>query len=81
MGQLELEFVFILEPLAPGVELPRAELGFDRVVAGQPQRLDLHRHIRLAQRIVRHVARRFWVHRPFNVRRALRGELTCSMPG
>ena len=80
MGQLELEFVFFFEPLAPGVELPRADVGFDCFVAGRPERLDIHRHIHIAERIDRYVARRFWVHRPFNVRRALRRELTCSTP-
>jgi hypothetical protein len=38
MGQLELEFVFFLESLAPGVELPGADVGFDRIVARQPRR-------------------------------------------
>jgi len=80
MGQLELEFVFILEPLAPRVELPRAELGFDCFVAGRPEWLDIHRHIPIAERIDRHVARRLWVYRTFDVRRTLRRELTCSTP-
>lgn len=77
MGQLELEFVFILEPLAPRVELPRAELCFDCFVAGQPHRLAFHQHIRLAQRIDRHVARRLRVDRPFDVRRPFGRKLTC----
>jgi len=81
MGQLELEFVFILEPLAPGVELPRTDLGFDCFVAGQPQWFVVHQHIQLAQRVDRHVARRLWVDRTFDVRWALRRKLTCSMPG
>ena len=78
MGQLELDFVLILEPLAPRVELPRAELGFDCFVAGQPRRLDLPQHIRFAQqRIYRHVARRLRVDRTFDVRRTLWRKLTC----
>ena len=77
MGQLELEFVFIVEPLAPGVELSRADLGFDCFVAGQPRRLDLHQHINPAQRIDRHVARRVWLNRTFDVRRTLWRKLTC----
>ena len=81
MGQLELEFVFFLESLAPGVELPGADVGFDRFVAGQPQWFVVHQHIQLAQRVDRHVARRLWVDRTFDVRRALRRKLTCSMPG
>jgi len=77
MGQLELEFVFILEPLAPGVELPGTHIGFDCFVARQPQWPDRHRHIHLAQRIDRHVARRLWLDRAFDVRRAFRRKLTC----
>ena len=57
MGQLELEFVFFLESLAPGVELPGADVGFDRIVARQPRRLSLHQHINLAQRVDRYLAR------------------------
>ena len=78
MGQLELEFVLILEPLAPGVELSRADVGFDRIVAGQPRRLDFPQHIRFAQqRVYRHVARRLRVDRTFDVRRTLWRKLTC----
>ena len=80
MGQLELEFVFFLESLAPGVELPGADIGFDRIVARQPRRLSLHQHINLAQRVDRYLARRLWVDRTFDVRWALRRKLTCSMP-
>jgi len=80
MGQLELEFVFILEPLAPRVELPGADIGFDCFVARQPQWFVFHQHIQLAQRVDGHVARRLWFHRSFDVRRALRRELTCSTP-
>jgi hypothetical protein len=73
LGHLALGIgrILVLEPFAPGVELPRANLGFDGSLAGQPQRINIDQHIHLAHRLDEHVARRLrldW---------SLQRELTC----
>lgn len=80
LGRLGLElglivFVILVEPFVIAVLEPHADLGFDRAV-GQPQRFDLHQHIRAAQRADRHVARRLRLDRAFDVRPFQR-QLTC----
>jgi hypothetical protein len=62
LGRLALGFGLLflfVEPFAPAVLQPHADVGFDRVVAGEPQRLDLLQAIRLACRDDgHHLARR-----------------------
>lgn len=66
LGRLALGFGLIflfVEPLAAAVLKPHADFGLDRVVAGEPQRLDLLQ-FRLACRDEEHLARRFRLVRP-----------------
>jgi hypothetical protein len=56
--------VLFVEPFAAAVLQPHADFRLDRVVAGEPQRLDLLRPIRLACRDDEHFARRFRLVRP-----------------
>jgi hypothetical protein len=68
LGRLVLGFGFLfvlfVEPLAAAVLRPHADFGLDRVVAGEPQRLDLLQPVRLACRDDEHFARRFRLVRP-----------------
>ena len=54
LGRLALGFGFLLvlfvEPFAAAVLRPHADVGLDRVVAGESQRLDLLQPVRLAGR-------------------------------
>jgi hypothetical protein len=65
---LGIGLLFVLEPLAPNLELSCADLGFDCSFSGQP--FYFHKHD-LAHRIDGHVARWFRFDRPF------RRQLTC----
>ena len=51
-----LLFVFV-EPLTAAVLQPGADFRLDGLVAGEPQRLDLHQSVRLACRDDEHLAR------------------------
>lgn len=73
LGRLALEFGLLflfVEPLAAAVLKPHADFRLDRVVAGEPQRLDLLRPVRLACWDDEHLAR--WV----RLVRPLQRELT-----
>ena len=68
LGRLVLGFGFLfvlfVEPCAAAVLKPHADVGLDRFVAGEPQRLDLRQPVRLACRNDEHRARRFRFLRP-----------------
>ena len=73
MWQLGLEFVLILEPAGSFLDRPNADLGFDSTDLRWPQR----HWYRIHEVWTFDVARRLWLDRTFDVRRAFRRKLTC----